>query len=69
MQITTSSDGEQRGRGIAFTEGRIAGNLQRATGLNPYELGTPEYAEWLRGHQQATAIGLERRIFAARMVA
>lgn len=37
----------------ALTEGLRAGRLLLGAGCIPYELGTPEASEWLRGHQQA----------------
>ena len=53
----------------AFIEGLQAGNLNLPAGVNRYELGTPEHAEWERGRMQAQAQLLDRRVEAARRVA
>lgn len=39
----------------AFMDGQRQGLVGIAAGLNPYQLGTPEYAEWERG--RFTAFG------------
>ena len=39
----------------AFAAGQRAGKLGLGAGLNDYEPGTPEHAEWLRAYQQALA--------------
>lgn len=67
-KITPASEpaGRSERLGTAFTEGRIAGNLDRAAGLNPYDLGSEEYAEWERGRSSAEAqrlsITIARRV-------
>lgn len=53
----------------AFIEGQRAGFLQLPAGLNKYEPGTAEHAEWERGRLQSMAKLLERRVEAARKVA
>ena len=42
----------------AFMEGQRAGTRGTAAGLNPNQVGTPEYAEWERGRMAALAMKL-----------
>jgi len=39
----------------AFAAGQRAGKLGLGAGLNDYEPGTPEHAEWMRAYQQGLA--------------
>lgn len=53
----------------ALIEGQQAGRLQLPAGLNPYKVGTAEYAEWYRGWLAATARSLLQVADLARRVA
>jgi hypothetical protein len=53
----------------AFIEGLQAGNLLLPAGVNKYEPGTPEHAEWERGRLAAAGERLEHVADAARKVA
>lgn len=46
----------------AFLEGQRAGQMGLAAGLNPYQAGIPEHAEWERGRSAVIGARLNSNI-------